>query len=83
MPICLGCKHYGGLLGTSCDAYPKGIPRVILEDRFDHRSPLDGDHGIRFELGPGGAQVLADVEALRRITNRVVPGAPRPDRTGQ
>jgi hypothetical protein len=77
MPICLGCEHYRGLLDTSCDAFPAGIPPIILEDRFDHRSGLTGDHGIRFEPAANGPQVLADVEADRRATGRVVTGAPK------
>lgn len=32
-----------------CRAFPGGIPDVILENQIDHRSPVEGDHGIRFD----------------------------------
>jgi hypothetical protein len=31
-----------------CDAFPKGIPLLILY-ADDHRRPYPGDHGIRYE----------------------------------
>jgi len=43
---CICCSHYRRLL--TCDAFPDGIPEVIHDDRFDHRNPYPGDHGIRF-----------------------------------
>lgn len=33
----------------TCDAFPAGIPREILENRADHRKPYPGDRGIHFE----------------------------------
>jgi hypothetical protein len=35
----------------TCDAFPEGIPDDILWNKFDHRKPHDGDHGVRYELG--------------------------------
>lgn len=35
--------------GLTCDAYPDGIPDAIVYTRIDHRDPLLGDHGLRFE----------------------------------
>lgn len=32
----------------TCDAYPDGIPKVILESRHDHRRPRRGDHGLQY-----------------------------------
>ena len=33
----------------ACDAYPKGIPDEILDNDVDHREPVAGDKGLRFE----------------------------------
>ena len=47
-PQCHACKHY--YVGTlNCEAFPDGIPQKILLDAVDHRKPIAGDHGIRFE----------------------------------
>ena len=35
--------------GRTCTAFPQGIPQEILQNRFDHRKPYPGDHGIRFQ----------------------------------
>ena len=35
--------------GPFCAAFPGGIPEDIWENRFDHRQPRDGDHGLRWE----------------------------------
>lgn len=44
---CLGCKHF--LLNDTCDAFPEGIPAVILHGRYDHKQSYPGDQGITFE----------------------------------
>jgi hypothetical protein len=51
---CWGCRHLhdveteaGG--NITCDAYPDGIPFFMVSGSEDHRFPLPGDHGIRFE----------------------------------
>ncbi|GAB4191747.1 MAG: hypothetical protein Kow00105_05800 [Phycisphaeraceae bacterium] len=51
---CHTCKHYKA--STFCEAFPKdpGIPRVILENQFDHRQPYEGDHGVRWEPNKPG-----------------------------
>lgn len=42
------CKHvYEN--GYECDAYPDGIPVVILGGDFDHSEPYPEDNGIQFE----------------------------------
>lgn len=50
MPICMECTHLNkdrrGVF--SCAAFPDGIPTAIVESRFDHQQPMEGDHGIRF-----------------------------------
>lgn len=38
-----------GIEGPSCAAFPDGIPADIWENRFDHRQPHDGDHGLQWE----------------------------------
>jgi hypothetical protein len=45
---CLSCKHKNPGLGT-CEAFPDGIRAPILQNHLDHREPIDGDHGIRWE----------------------------------
>ena len=47
--ICNQCKHriMGGL---NCKAFPDGISDDILRGIADHRFPIAGDRGIRFEL---------------------------------
>ena len=53
-PACFRCKHLRPPSGDwvmRCDAFPgeKGIPDVMLEGKNDHKGPLPGDRGIRFE----------------------------------
>lgn len=33
----------------TCDAFPNGIPAIILKGEFDHTNEFEGDNGIRFE----------------------------------
>lgn len=45
---CLECKHLGKPL--TCKAFPKGIPKEILDGKIDHSKPiLDQDNEIVFE----------------------------------
>jgi hypothetical protein len=44
--MCSVCSHKGELF--ECSAFPDGIPVEILEGKFDHRKPHEGDHGIMF-----------------------------------
>ncbi len=54
--MCSACKHDHLVQGRpvdwdsppTCDAFPTGIPDV-MGDGGDHREPIEGDHGIRFE----------------------------------
>lgn len=38
-----------GVTGPSCDAFQQGIPRRVYGNGLDHRQPIDGDHGLRWE----------------------------------
>ena len=63
MPICMVCKHYRRDYtgwGYRCDAFPDGIPKLIIESEVDHREAIDGDHGIQFEpVDKRGAEYAA------------------------
>jgi len=45
---CVWCRHRS-TGGRRCKAFPKGIPEAIIKNRHDHRSPFNGDYGVRFE----------------------------------
>lgn len=53
LPIiaCATCIHFhrDNIETETCDAFPGGIPAVILRGENDHREPFPGDHGIQFE----------------------------------
>jgi len=50
-PVCVICKHQQP--GSICKAFPDGIPDEILMMENDHSQPIEGDHGIQFELKEG------------------------------
>jgi hypothetical protein len=56
--ICGACTRRTGFL--ACQAYPQGIPPRVLTGDIDHRFPLPGDHGLRFELDPAKAYPPTD-----------------------
>ena len=37
------------LTSPFCAAFPDGIPKQVLYNGLDHRYPVDGDHGLRWE----------------------------------
>jgi len=44
---CVTCKHR--ISGLTCNAFPAGIPQVVLIGEEQHRTPLPGDGGIQYE----------------------------------
>ncbi len=36
-------------IGTGCAAFPDGVPFEVSMNEVDHRFPVDGDHGFRFD----------------------------------
>jgi len=44
---CAFCVH--DHINGGCDAFPKGVPLVILTNEHDHHKPFEGDNGILFE----------------------------------
>lgn len=38
-----------GTDGPTCDAFPEGIPGTVWTGEVDHRQPVDGDGGLRWE----------------------------------
>jgi hypothetical protein len=58
-PICSFCRHWQG--DRRCDAFPEEIPLAIWIGENDHRQPIEGDHGIRFE--PLTEEQVADLRA--------------------
>lgn len=45
----------------SCGAFPDGIPQPILDNEVDHRKPVDGDQGIRFEPRSENSRLYAEI----------------------
>jgi hypothetical protein len=43
---CWNCKHYKN---DKCAAFPTGIPKEILANRFLHQKEHPGDHGVRYD----------------------------------
>lgn len=59
---CDPCVHFVSWLDTPdmdgvshCAAFPDGIPDPVYDNTLDHRQPIEGDHGVRFEANPGDA----------------------------
>ncbi len=49
---CIWCRHFNRGRGRgvyTCSAFPEGIPDPIIDGKFDHSLPYQGDNGIRFE----------------------------------
>lgn len=62
-PICVNCTQWiesKDEYGFKCKAFPDGIPDEIIESKFDHREPHDGDNGIQFTPKDEEASKYAD-----------------------
>ena len=46
---CLTCTHINKKDITKCDAFPGGIPFLIISGGVEHTKPFDGDNGIVYE----------------------------------
>ena len=60
--LCVYCKHLRPGLPKTCAAFPDGVPREFLSGEKLHVAPVEGDHGIQFELAddlPESCQRLA------------------------
>ena len=44
---CPMCAHYQG--GSTCQAFPQGIPDEILRGNIPHNKPYQGDNGVLFQ----------------------------------
>ena len=51
-PGCIVCKHVHTSWIT-CDAFPKGIPLIILSGEYDHSKLFPNDNGMTFEFVEG------------------------------
>lgn len=50
---CAYCRHFGRRSLPVCSAFPGHIPQPILSNELDHRLPIEGDQGVRFEARDG------------------------------
>jgi hypothetical protein len=62
---CAACEHFRSPFdspetfdapGPTCAAFPAGIPDAVYANRFDHRQPIDGDHGVRWAARAPGVE---------------------------
>lgn len=53
--LCITCKHFDTQKYERevCTAFPSGISVDIFLNRVNHRKPLKGDHGVRWEPKAG------------------------------
>ena len=65
--LCEWCRHLEPL--SRCKAFPNGIPEDVYNVVKDHRKPVGGDHGVRFELRSD----LDDPQAVLALIARELP----------
>lgn len=56
MSQCAACVHFRSPFSVTpfrdkafCAAFPDRIPERVYRNEVDHRQPVDGDHGVRWE----------------------------------
>lgn len=62
-PFCIHLHQENRDLPT-CDAFPGGIPSVIVFGEMHHTEPYPGDNGIRFDPRPGFENLTEEFERL-------------------
>jgi hypothetical protein len=64
IPQCSICIHFDPSRRdiTACAAFPDGIPGDIILNEIDHRDPVEGDHGVRFEPEEGAQSPFEEPE---------------------
>lgn len=79
-PACYWCRHFRRhVIGETCSAFPNGIPEELISDQVLHTGSVDGDGGLRFELGDDIPQHLFD-EFYGDIPRMQSPDPPTPSR---
>ena len=63
--LCLWCRRFRPESETEgCTAFPDGIPDAVAQNRQDHREPIDGDNGLRFDPDDGYQDSVDFVDSL-------------------
>jgi hypothetical protein len=72
--ICLGCTHYHHMSEDpeTCEAFPEGIPWIVLSGQSTHQEPIDGDGGVVFHPRNIG-QAKALIKLIERNQNGGTP----------
>ena len=64
LTMCQSCLWYDedpeGIAPHKCLAFDEAIPQAVLDGRYDHRYPIAGDDGVRFEQHPNRTSFYAD-----------------------
>jgi hypothetical protein len=64
--LCDFCRFRRAGIPMTCEAFPDGVPDRFRFGHDVHIDPVEGDHGIQFELDPNLP------EPCRRIAMRMV-----------
>lgn len=67
-PYCHLCTHWRK--DARCDAFPLGVPPVILSGLYDHREPYTDDKGITFAPSDKAKTKAERPAMLERITDK-------------
>lgn len=46
---CASCRHLRSIKDQTCEAFPEGIPFVVLTGQHKHQIAIPGDQGIQYE----------------------------------